>query len=148
MPLTYATSQRLLELPDTHRALLAEYDFYPAHNLLYVRWHGHLTAAAVVRGAQAGLDLFRNQPLPRRVLSNHSQATGSWEDAIPWLHYEWLPQATERGLMLLAHVVSPDASEALTGTEGGLEFIEVLHQELLVRSFRTSLAAWQWATTR
>ena len=144
------TAQRLLILPDEYQALLAEYDYFPAHDLLYVRWHGHLTAPSIIQGAQAGLDLFRGRPLPQRILTNHSRVSGEWNDAIPWLHYEWLPQAVERGVRLLSHVLATSAfsSGAIEGAPDGPEFLEALNHELLVRSFRCPLAAWHWATTR
>ncbi|WP_460581863.1 hypothetical protein [Hymenobacter arcticus] len=66
-----ASATRLLRLPDAHGALLADFDFYPEHDLLHISWHGHLTAEAVVRGAKAGMLLFASGMLPRRLLSNH-----------------------------------------------------------------------------
>lgn len=140
--------QRLLVLPDRHRALLAEYDYFLHYDLLHVRWHGHLTAAALVEGTQAGMALFSGRPLPRRLLSDNSQTSGEWEDAIPWLHYEWLPQASSQGLQLLAHVLQPDSEAPLEKAAGGADFWEVLSSRLRVRSFRGQAAAWQWATTR
>ena len=69
---------RLLTLPDAHGALLAYYDFYPAQDLLYISWHGHLTADSMVRGAEADMSLFAGRRLPRRMLSNHQRVTGEW----------------------------------------------------------------------
>lgn len=148
METTYNTAERLLDLPDPHRALLAEFDYFPAHDLLYVRWHGHLTAPAIVQGAQASLDLFRGRPLPHRLLSNHRLATGDWAEAVPWLHYEWLPQILERGVGVLSQVLPHELSSPVTTAPGGPELVAVLKESLLLRSFRNSLAAWQWAITR
>lgn len=144
----FTSAQRLLALPDVHRALLAEYDYFPEHDLLHVCWHGHLTAPAVVQGVQAGLALFANRPLPRRLLTNHRLATGEWDEAIPWLHYEWLPQVLAQGLQLLAHVVPTATLQMTDDTPGEPEFMLALQSDLLVKSFRCPLLAWHWATTR
>lgn len=132
-----------------HGAPLADFDWHPALDLLEVYWHGHLTAPSLVLAVQAGLDLapFAGQSLPRRVLTNHHQASGSWEEAVPWLQYDWLPGAQARGLELLAHVVSPDPASRLT-QPGQQEFLGALQQALRVRSFRHQPPAWQWLTHR
>ena len=139
---------RLLTLPDAHGALLANFDFYPAQDLLYVRWHGHLTADAMVRGAAAGMRLFAGRRLPRRLLSNHQQVTGEWGEALPWLQYEWLPEASSRGVELLAHVLAANTASQLLNYPGGPEFVEVFTHELRALSFRHVEPAWHWAISR
>jgi hypothetical protein len=139
-----ATAQRLLVLADKHRAPLAEFDFFAQHELLRIRWHGHITADSFVQVATAGLALFPNQPLPRRLLSDNSQTSGEWEDAIPWLHYEWLPQAAERGLAVIAHVVPTESETPLNKSAGGIEFMEAVQEVLRAHSFRSPATAWQW----
>lgn len=141
--------QRLLSLRDTHGAPLADFDWHPTLDLLHVYWHGHLTAASLVQGAQVGLDLaaFQGRALPRRLLTNYEQASGSWEEALPWLQYDWLPRAHDRGLRLLAQVVSPDPASRFTQPEQ-LEFARALKQELPAQAFRHQSAAWFWLTHR
>lgn len=139
---------RLLTLPDAHGALLADFDFYPEHDLLYVRWHGHLTADAMVRGAQAGMALFGGRRLPHRLLSNHQQVTGEWADALPWLQYAWLPEANAHGLELLAHVLAPNTAHQLLNYHGGPEFVAAFTSELHALSFRHIEPAWHWVTNR
>lgn len=137
---------RLLALSDAHGAPLADFDWYKPLDLLHVLWHGHLTADALVRGAQAGLELaaFRGQLLPRRILTNHRGTSGSWEEAAPWLHYDWLPRAQACGLRQLAHLVSLDHISRLSTSPGQQEFIAALGQVCRVRSFRHLPAAWRW----
>ena len=139
---------RLLSLRDAHGAPLADYDWYPTLDLLHVFWHGHLTAPSLVHGAQVGLDLlaFRSL-LPQRVLTNHEQASGSWEEALPWLQYDWLPRARRQGLGLLAHVVSPDPASRLVQPDQ-FEFVNELRQAFQVKSFRHVPPAWHWLTHR
>lgn len=138
-PDLYAPAQRLLSLPDVHGALLAEFDYFAASQLLCVRWHGHLTAGSVVRGAQAALALHAAHP-PRRVLNDKSRTTGSWDEALPWFHYDWLPQVVAGGLQALAYVLSPDPH----AQPAAQEFREVARQHLAMGLFREPAAAWQW----
>ncbi len=139
-----STITQLLSLPDQHGALLADYDFYPHLDLLHISWHGHLTADSLVRGAKAGMRLFEGRPLPLRVLSDHSQVSGDWGEALPWLHYEWLPAASRQGVRTLAHVLSRDRASRLTQYSGSLEFIQAVRHELHARAFRHLGPAWQW----
>ena len=145
---TSAQATRLLRLTDTHGALLADFDHYPTLNLLHVRWHGHLTADTLVQGAQAGLRLFAGQLLPRRLLSDHRQVTGEWADSLPWLQYEWLPEASTGGMQVLGHVLAQQASSQLISYPGGSEFIAAISHVLRLGSFRHLEPAWQWLTHR
>lgn len=147
-PLLLKPATRLLSTPDSYGVLLADFDFYPEHDLLNITWHGHLTADAVVRGARAGTQLFAGRQLPRRLLSNHQHATGEWGEALPWLHYEWLPNATARGVRVLAHVLAHSTTSQLRNFPGSQEFITAIAQELRAVSFRHLEPAWHWAISR
>lgn len=96
-----------LTLTDDHGAALAEYLFYPNYELLYVRWHGQLTATEVIRGVQQGKD-WCDQLSYALLLNDKSDTGGDWSEALPWLHYEWLPQALAAGVKAMAYVFSPD----------------------------------------
>lgn len=98
---------QLLTLTDDHGAALAEYLFYPCHELLYVRWHGHLTANEVIRGVQQA-EQWRGQINYSLILNDKSDTSGDWSEALPWLHYEWLPQALATGVKAMAYLFSPD----------------------------------------
>lgn len=146
-----APATRLRSLHDQHGAPLVDFDWYPTLDLLYVYWHGHLTAASVVQGVQSALELpqFATRPLPRRALTNHQQVSGTWTEALPWLQYDWLPQAHARGLRLLAHVASQDPACRLSLQHELPEFNDALRQLLSgVRSFRHEPPAWYWLTHR
>jgi hypothetical protein len=129
-----ALATRLLRLPDMHGALLADFDHFPTLDLLHIRWHG--------------LELFAGQPLPRRLLTNHSQVTGEWAEALPWLQYEWLPEVTERGVRVLAHVLAKSQSSHFVSYQGSQEFTLALKQALRAASFRNLEPAWHWLTHR
>ncbi len=143
-----APATHLLSIPDAHGDRLADFTYYPAHDLLCVDWHGHLTAEAIVRGAKAGMHLFESRPLPHRLLSNHQQVTGEWGEALPWLHYEWLPKAAEGGIQVLAHVLAHNTASRLINFPGGHEFIAAVTHELRAVSFRHLEPAWHWVTSR
>jgi hypothetical protein len=136
-------SQRLLTFTDSHGALLAEFDYYPTQELLHVRWHGHLTAAAVIEGVRAGIALRQSGAAPRRLLDDKSGATGEWQDALPWVQYEWLPGAVAGGLIAVAYVRSPDTATQLTS----LNFVNALRQLLPVGIFPDATAARHWLLT-
>ena len=140
------TNTQLLSLPDQHGALLADYDFYPHLDLLHVRWHGHLTADSLVRGTKAGMRLFEGRAFPQRVLSDHSLVSGEWGEALPWLHYEWLPTANYQGMKSLAHVLARDRASSLARYPGSAEFVAAIQGRLRARLFRHVGPAWQWLT--
>jgi hypothetical protein len=139
-PLPTAAAQRLLTLPDAHGALLAEFDFFPEHEILWVHWHGHLTPAAVVAATEAAIELRPNGTAPRRLLSDESQASGDWSEAMPWMQYEWLPNAARQGLKAMAFVMSPDPAS----TSGDSGFIADGQRLMAIGVFRNTLSAWQW----
>ncbi len=143
-PYSHAQAVHLLSLPDAHGALLTDFEFYPTLDLLHMRWHGHLTAEAVVRGAQAGVELFTGRALPARLLSNHLSVTGEWSEALPWIQYEWLPTAHARGLRRVAHLLAHNTASQLLNYPGGPEFIRAFTQEIRTQSFRHEAPAWQW----
>ncbi len=93
----------LHKLVDGHGALVAEYYHCPSDALLYVRWHGYLTAGAVVEGFRNVLT-WQQQLAPRLLLLDRSRTTGEWVDALPWLALKWLPAALAAGLQAVSYV--------------------------------------------
>ena len=134
------SAQRLLALPDAHGALLAEFDYFAAHDTLWVRWHGHLTAASVVEATRVAIELRPNGTAARRLLSDESQASGDWSEAMPWMQYEWLPGAVRHGLQAMAFVTSADP----TGAPSYPDFIVDARRLMTVGVFREPLGAWHW----
>ncbi len=144
------TPAGLHQLLDMHGAPLADFDYAPGSDLLVLRWRGHLTGESMVRGARAHLALapFAGRPLPRRLLCDHRQASGDWSEALPLLHYEWLPQVLARGTRALAHVYSLDPLGDLNFYNGGPAFLAAFARQPGVRGrlFRAFEPAWQWLT--
>ena len=127
----------LLTLPDRYGVPLSDYYFCAEHALLYVRWHGQLTAAEVIRGVQVGAQ-WRGQYVFKRVLNDKRDAGGDWSDALPWLQYEWLPQAT--GIRAMAYVLSPD----LDGRTVSQEFMVAAQEYMRVALFTDEDEALAW----
>ncbi|RZK19902.1 MAG: hypothetical protein EOO56_13405 [Hymenobacter sp.] len=144
LPNLYPPAHRLLDLHDAHGALLAEFDFIPETRTLYVRWHGHLTAAAVIEGTQAAMQLRHQGEAPHLLLNDKSLTSGDWSDALPWLHYDWLPEAAAGGLKAVAYVRSPDPASQ-TGTR---EFIDAVRLLLPLGVFPAATPAWKWLQRR
>lgn len=140
----YPPAQRLLDLHDAHGALLAEFDFSPELRLLCIYWHGHLTAASVIEGTQAGMRLRHQGDAPHLLLNDKSLTSGDWSEALPWLQYEWLPEAVAAGLKAVGYVRSPDPASQ-TGTQ---EFIEAVRLQVPLGLFHTAGPASKWLRRR
>lgn len=140
----YPPTQRLLELPDQHGALLAEFDFFAEYQTLRVRWHGHLTATSIVQGTQAGMALRHNGVAPCRILNDKTRTSGDWSEALPWLQYDWLPLAATNGLQAIAFLPSQDASSQT----GDRELMTAMRQQVQLGIFHSEAQAWQWLARR
>ncbi|WP_375416727.1 hypothetical protein [uncultured Hymenobacter sp.] len=132
-------------LADLHGEPLIEFSHYPADDLLYLRWHGHLTTEEVIRGAQLGRQQQQRTGLPySRVLNDNRDASGDWHEALPWLQYEWLPQATAAGVRALGYVFSPDLAHQFVSQE----FVSNVRPHLSIELFHDVDEAWQWLLTQ
>ena len=129
----------LLKLTDFYGAPLAEFYYLPQNATLYIRWHGNLTAAEVVRGVKASSALMEARPFAR-VLNDKRDTSGDWSEALPWLEYEWLPQAVAAGLRAIAYVLSP----ALETQMVSQEFVEAVQRQLHVALFLQEDEARRW----
>ena len=138
-----AHALHLLTLPDRYGAPLAEYYYAAEDSLLYVRWHGQLTAAEVIRGLQQGAQ-WRGQLSFQRILNDKLDSGGDWSDALPWLQYEWLPQAVAVGVRAMAYVLSDD----LEGRIVSGEFVEAAQEHLNVALFSDLNSAQRWLLTQ
>ena len=130
---------QLLSLTDDHGAPLAEYFYYPEHELLYVRWHGQLTGAQLIRGVQHGAQ-WRDQLRYSLILNDKSDTGGDWSDALPWLQYEWLPQALATGMRAMAYLFSPDRENQFASHE----FIAALRPHIAIEQFDNLETALTW----
>ncbi|MCC3151994.1 hypothetical protein Q3A66_18705 [Hymenobacter sp. BT770] len=134
-----APPTQLLTLKDGHGAPLAEYMYYPADKLLYVRWHGHLTGAEVVRGVQQG-GQWRDQLDYSYILNDKSDTGGDWSEALPWLQYEWLPLAVSAGVKAMAYVFSPDRENQFATQT----FVAALRPHMAIELFDNMDVALAW----
>lgn len=130
---------QLAPVTDAQGEPLAEYLFYPESGLLYVRWHGHLTGAEVIRGV-AHTEQWRGQFTYALILNDKSDTGGDWSEAIPWLQYEWLPAALAEGVKAIAYVFSPDRENRIASQE----FIEAVRPHLTIEMFEDLALALAW----
>jgi hypothetical protein len=130
---------QLFSLQDEHGAALAEYFYYPADELLMVRWHGHLTGDAVIRGV-ARATTWRNQLNYSLILNDKSDTGGDWSDALPWLQYEWLPLAVKAGVRAMAYVFSPDTENRFASQD----FVTAMRPHMAIELFEDLDAALAW----
>jgi hypothetical protein len=133
---SYVTLQ---SVPDAYGRPIASFRHYPEEQLLCIRWTGNLTGEEVIRVAKAGGAI--QQPLHCPLLLNDkTDSTGDWAEALPWLEYEWLPQALAAGLRAFAYVFSPDMQNQYIS----VEFAERVGQQLPIQLFYDLDAAWEW----
>ena len=132
----------LATFSDAYGAPLAEYYYFPENSLLYVRWHGQLTAAEVVKGAAEAERLMRHYRF-QRMLNDKRDTGGDWSEALPWLQYEWLPQAVADGLVAVAYILSPDLNAQLVSQQ----FLKASQDQLNVALFTSETEAEHWIRT-
>ena len=130
---------QVLSLQDKLGADLVEYFFYPEDELMDVHWHGHLTGDAIVRGVEQG-GKWREQFSYAYVLNDKSDTSGDWSDALPWLEYEWLPQAVKVGVQAMAYVFSPDRDNQFASQE----LVEALRPHMAIALFEDRNLALEW----
>ena len=138
-----ANATLLLSLPDSYGAPLAEYYYLPEHAELYVRWHGQLTAAEVIAGVKEASQ-WRGQLAIERILNDKRDTGGDWSEALPWLQYEWLPQAVAAGVRAMAYILSSDIEAKWVSQE----FVEAVRPKLNVALFTTENEAQRWLEQR
>ncbi|WP_310397715.1 STAS/SEC14 domain-containing protein [Hymenobacter sp.] len=129
----------ILHLEDSHGAALADYEFYPDAELMYVHWHGHLTGTEVIRGVEQGTH-WRDQLRYSLVLNDKRDTSGDWREALPWLQYEWLPRALGLGLRAMAYVFSPDRENQFASQE----FVAAVRPHLEIEVFDNPEDALAW----
>ncbi|MBH8557796.1 STAS/SEC14 domain-containing protein [Hymenobacter negativus] len=134
-----AEAVHLSTIADSYGAPLAEYYFFPDHALLYIRWHGQLTAAEVIRGVLEGTRLIEDHRF-ERVLNDKRDTGGDWSEALPWLEYEWLPKAIAAGLRAVAYILSPNPEAQIVSQE----FVAAVRGQLDISLFTSEEDARDW----
>jgi hypothetical protein len=132
-------SRPVLSLTDRYGASLAEFYYLSAGAIIYVHWHGNLTAAEVIRGVEEGSKLLAIYPFVR-VLNDKRDTTGDWSEALPWLQYEWLPQAVAGGIRAIAYLLSPDLESQIVSQD----FVDAVSPQVHVSLFLHEEPARLW----
>ena len=134
-----AEAVHLTTLPDSYGAPLAEYYYRAETALLYISWHGQLTATEIIRGVEGAMELLAAHPF-RRVLNDKRDTGGDWSEALPWLQYEWRPQAVTAGIRAIAYLLSPDLNAQFVSREFG----EAMKGQIQVALFTSETRARRW----
>ncbi|GAA4049495.1 hypothetical protein GCM10022409_40100 [Hymenobacter glaciei] len=132
-------TQPVLVVADRYGAPLADFYYLAEGAMLYVHWHGNLTAEEVVRAVSEGSKLLGAYSYSR-VLNDKRDTSGDWSDALPWLEYEWLPQAVTRGVRAIAYLLSPDLESQIVSQE----FMDAISRQLHTALFLQEEPARQW----
>ena len=109
--------------------------------VLYVRWHGNLTAEAVIRGVGEGSTLLERYPFTR-VFNDKRETSGNWSEALPWLEYEWLPvaMAVAEGIRAIAYLLSPGLKSQIVSHD----FMDIIIQQVHTTLFLHEEPARLW----
>ena len=129
----------VLALNDRYGAPLAEFYYLPQGHVLYVHWHGNLTADAVIRAVSEGSALMAQHPFTR-VLNDKRETSGDWSEALPWLEYEWLPRAVTGGIRAIAYLLSPDLESQIVSQE----FMDNIGRQVHTALFLNEEPASHW----
>lgn len=132
-------TQPVLALKDRFGAPLAEFYHFPQRRVLYVRWHGNLTAEEVVGGVRAAMQLMDKHPFSH-VLNDKRDTGGDWSEALPWLQYEWRPLAVAAGIRTIAYILSPDFTAQLVSGN----FAAAMYGQINVTLFTSEKEARRW----
>jgi hypothetical protein len=132
---------------DSFGAVVADYTFFHRPQVLYVRWHGHVTGDELVRAAHTGLRL-NQQWQPRGLFHDLRGSSGEWGEASAraWLGNEWIPgiQATCPNLRGIAALLDAEAPMPY----GNTQVLALLDQQFNFQVFYSFLSAWRWMVQR
>ncbi|PJJ47999.1 hypothetical protein CLV45_4690 [Hymenobacter chitinivorans DSM 11115] len=126
---------------DSFGAVVAEYTFFPRNQVLYVRWHGHMTSDELVRAAQVGLRL-NQQWQPLGLFHDTRGGSGEWGEASAWIEYEWMPKIKAKcpNLRGIAFLLAADRPWPYSNTQLLMRF----DQQFESKVFYSLLPAWRW----
>ena len=129
----------LTTLTDKFGEPLVDIYYVEADALLFLRWHGHVTADEIVRATTAG-GQWRTQYAYHRILNDKRDGTGEWSEALPWVQYEWTPRAVASGIRAMADIVSLQIGDRPV-TEA---FAQAVRGQLAVAIFTDEAEALRW----
>ena len=130
--------EHLTTLTDAFGAPLVDFYHVAADELLFLRWYGHLTGAEIIRVAQEG-SKWRHCGY-HRILNDKRASSGDWAEALPWMAYEWMPQARAAGIRAMADIISDDPDNKLVS----LAFIRAVASTMPVALFVREAEALRW----
>jgi hypothetical protein len=137
--LLHSPPKLLQQVLDSPGQPVAEFVLYDRERILGVHWHGHLTSEEIIRVATASLD-WQARIRPLGLLNDKRGTTGEWDEAMPWVEYEWTPRARAGGLQAFAYVIAPD----LMMSFNNLALINQIRQSIDLRTFFHLGSAWKW----
>ena len=130
--------EHLTTLRDAFGAPLADFQYVAADSLLFLRWHGHLTAAEIIRVAREGSN-WRSRGYAR-ILNDRRANSGDWAEALPWMTYEWMPSAVASGIRAIGDIISDDSDNRLVT----LAFVRALQPTMQAAVFTSETEALRW----
>lgn len=117
-------------------------DYNAAGPWLHINWVGYQTFTSIVAGANACLDLLREQGCAC-LLNDNRQLIGPWNHAVEWLVSDWGPRAAAQGLTHFATILHPES----LGASASNALFTGLGKSLQMRLFGTIEEAQAWLRT-
>jgi hypothetical protein len=114
-----------------------------ADNWIHARWHGPQTLGSIMDGGLTYVDMLRAAPCPK-LLNDHTELTGNFTEANPWIEQVWTPLILDAGLRYFAQVLSPDIFGQLAIENLQMRIGEVFE----MRMFDSLEAAQQWLRSK
>jgi hypothetical protein len=98
-------------LPMKHIKLLTTdfitLEYNAVDDYLIANWHGALTNEAIKQGYEHILFFIKKEHC-HKLLDNHYQVRGGWDELAEWCAYDWNPRSVAAGLAYHAMVYSKD----------------------------------------
>lgn len=147
LTLTRPLSQIFHTVYDSFGEVMADYTFFSGPQVLYVRWHGHLTGDELVRVSQTGL-LLNEQLQPRGLFHDARGTSGDWGEASAstWMEYEWIPGVQAKCPNLRCIAVLLDAKTPVP--HANAQLLAQLDQQFDFQVFYSLFSACGWMEQR
>ncbi len=129
----------LTTLADKFGEPLVDLYYVAADALLFLHWHGHVTADEIVRAATEG-GQWRTHFAYQRILNDKRDGTGEWSEALPWMQYEWTPRAVAHGIRAMADIVSLHIGDRPVSQA----YAQAVREQLPVAIFTDEAEALRW----
>jgi hypothetical protein len=113
-------------------------EYNAVDDYITANWTGPQTDASIKNGYD-NISFFLKKEMCHKLLDNHRQVQGLWDDLANWFAYNWHPRAEASGLTYHACVYSADTFSRLS-TDKAIHMVK----DGIVEGFETVSEAEGW----